>query len=79
LRTTAMYYQAKEGADFAASPQVRQTMEQVRKFSFDKGLFGNAASSPDAVGIEFDDGSVLGDKGNVKLRFTAKYMAAAGL
>lgn len=77
LRTTAMYYQPKEGADFAASPQVRETMEQVRKFSFDKGLFGNAASSPDLVGIEFDDGSLLGDKGNVKLRFTAKYMAAA--
>jgi len=79
LRTTAMYYQPKEGADFAASPQVRQTMEQVRRFSFDKGLFGNAASSPDTVGIEFNDGSVLGDKGNVRLRFTAKYMAAAGL
>lgn len=77
LQTTAMFYEAKEGADFAASPQVRETMEHVRRFSFDKGLFGAGASSPDVVGIQFNDGAVLGNKENVKLRFTDRHMRAA--
>lgn len=78
LATTAMYYTPAEAAAFAASPEVLKTMEHVRSFSFAKGLFGQNASSPDAVGIEFSDGSVLGSKDNVKLRFTDKYMRAAG-
>lgn len=74
LGTTAMYYTAGEAAAFAASPEVRETMEHVRSFSFDKGLFGVGAASPDVVGIEFDDGGTLGNKGNIKMRFTARYM-----
>ncbi len=77
LGTTAMYYTPAEGAAFAKSPEVGATMDKVRKFSFDKGLFGAGATSVDAVGIELDDGSVLGNKDNVKLRFTARYMQAA--
>lgn len=78
LATTAMYYTPKAAADFAASPDVRKTMEHVRSFSFAKGLYGQNAGSADAVGIELADGSVLGSKDNVKLRFTDKYMRAAG-
>jgi len=77
LGTTAMFYEPKKAADFAASADVRKTMEHVRSFTFSKGLFGQGAKSPDAVGIEFADGSVLGDKKNVKLRFTDKYLRAA--
>jgi NitT/TauT family transport system substrate-binding protein len=77
LHTTAMFYQPKEASDFTASSKVSETMEHVRQFSFDKGLFGAGAASPDVVGIEMDDGSVLGDKGNIKLRFTSKYMQQA--
>ena len=76
LGTTAMFYGAADGAAFAASPEVSKTMDKVRQFSFSKGLFANA-TSVDAVGIRFDDGSTLGDANNVKLRFTAKYMKAA--
>jgi NitT/TauT family transport system substrate-binding protein len=77
LATTAMYYTANDGATFAASPEVGATMEKVRQFSFTKGLFGQGATSVDGVGIELDDGTVLGNKDNVKLRFTARYMRAA--
>ncbi len=77
LKTTAMFYTAASGADFAASADVAKTMDKVRKFSFDKGLFGQGAASVDVVGIEHDDGTVLGDKAKVKLRFTSKYMRAA--
>jgi NitT/TauT family transport system substrate-binding protein len=77
LATTALYRTAAEGAAFAASPEVGATMDKVRNFSFDKGLFGPNAKSVDAVGIELSDGTVLGDKANVKMRFTARYMQAA--
>lgn len=77
LATTAMYYKAADAAAFARSAKVRETMDQVRNFSFSKGLYGAGAASADLVGIELDDGSVLGDTNNVKLRFTARYMQAA--
>jgi NitT/TauT family transport system substrate-binding protein len=77
LATTAMFYTPAEAVAFVASQQPKETMEHVRQFSFDKGLYGDMASSPDFVGMAFDDGKVLGDKGNVKLRFTAKWMKDA--
>jgi NitT/TauT family transport system substrate-binding protein len=75
LATTAMFYDAAKGAAFASSPDVGKTMEQVRQFSFSKGLFANAKSVDD-IGIALADGT-LGNKENVKLRFTAQYMQLA--
>ncbi len=76
LRTTAMFYEASEAAAFARSPQLKTTMEAVRSFSFDHGLFGDAGTV-DVVGIQFPDGDVLGDSNNVRLRFDATYMELA--
>ena len=77
LSTTRMFYDAAEAADFARSADVKKTMDNVRSFSFDHGLFGDGASSPDFVGIQFPDGSVLGSKDNVKLRFDDRFMQMA--
>lgn len=77
LKTTMMYYTAREAADFTRSEQLRKTMDYVRTFSFDHGLYGEGAPDKDLVGIAFPDGSVLGDKNNVKLRFDAAYMQMA--
>jgi len=77
LRTTAMFYAPGEASAFAEGPKVKETMDHVRKFSFDKGLYGAGAPSPDLVGIAFPDGTVLGDPGNVKLRFDSSYMKMA--
>lgn len=74
LKTTRMFYTSKEAAEFTDSKDPEKTMEYVRSFSFDHGLFGEGAKSKDAVGIEFSDKSVLGDKNNVKLRFSVDYM-----
>jgi NitT/TauT family transport system substrate-binding protein len=52
-------------------------MEYVRTFSFDNALYGENAPDKNLVGIQFDDGSIMGDKDNVKLRFPAKYMQMA--
>lgn len=77
LRTTAMYYDAGDAANFAKGDQIAETMEQVRQFSFDKGLFGEGAADPDFIGVELGNGKVLGNSGNVKLRFDATYMDLA--
>ncbi len=73
LQTTAMFYEAKEAAAFTAGGKLKETMEYVRTFSFNHGLYGDATSK-DFVGITFPDGSILGDKKNIKLRFSADYM-----
>jgi NitT/TauT family transport system substrate-binding protein len=52
-------------------------MDLVRHFSFEHGLLGDGAQSPDAVGIAFPNGEILGDPKNVKLRFSTQYMSEA--
>jgi NitT/TauT family transport system substrate-binding protein len=77
LSTTQLYYSAADAVKFATSGQLRETMDSVRKFAFEHGLLGENASSVDFVGIGFPDGSVLGNRNNVKLRFNADYMKLA--
>jgi NitT/TauT family transport system substrate-binding protein len=77
LATTAMFYKPAEAVTFTTSDQLKKTMEYVRSFSFSKGLFGQRAKSKEFVGIAFPDGTVIGDKKNVKLRFNAEFMKMA--
>lgn len=77
LKTTHMYYSAQEAAEVFKSDRVVKTMDYVRNFSFDHGLFGMGASTPDFVGIEFPAGKTLGNKDNIKLRFDPSYMEMA--
>lgn len=76
LQTTAMFYTPAEAAAFSRSEQLKKTMEYVRSFSFDHGLYGDA-DSKDFVGISFADGTAIGNKSNIKLRFDAGYMQMA--
>lgn len=77
LKTTAMFYKAADAVAFTRDEKLKKTMEYVRGFSFDKGLFGQGVTTKDYVGIEFPDGSVIGSKSNIKLRFDVKYMQMA--
>jgi len=77
LQTTALFPKAADAAKFATSPELKKTMEQVRTFTFSKGLFGKGAKSKDFVGMEFPDKGILGDAKNVKLRFDASVMQLA--
>ena len=77
LAATKSFSTAKSGVDFLAGPDLKAKMELVRQFLFDKGLFGSGAASADVIGIELADGSVLGDKANVKLRFSDTFMKQA--
>jgi NitT/TauT family transport system substrate-binding protein len=76
LGTTAMFYAPADAAAFTTGEKIKATMEYVRTFSFDHGLYGDAKSK-DYVGIEFPGGTIIGDKKNVKLRFNADYMKMA--
>ena len=77
LASTQMFYAPADAVTFTTSPDISKTMEAVRTFLFDRGLLGEGAPSADVVGIAFPDGTVLGDKGNVKMRFNSQYMSMA--
>ena len=77
LKTTYMFYDPAEAVKQVESDNVMKTMDYVRQFSFDHGLFGQGAADPDFVGIEFPNGDVLGSKSNVKFRFDSSYMNMA--
>ena len=76
LKTTFMYYTPADAVKFCKSEQLRKTMDYVRAFCFDHGLFGKNAKSKDQVGM-LVGGSVLGDKNNIKLRFDPTYLQLA--
>jgi NitT/TauT family transport system substrate-binding protein len=77
IEATKLFDKPADALAFTSSPDLPKTMDLVRNFLFAKGLLGNGAASADVIGIEMPDGTVLGDKGNVKLRFTETYMKAA--
>ncbi|TRL40844.1 putative urea ABC transporter substrate-binding protein [Rhizobium straminoryzae] len=77
MAATKLFDKPADALAFTTSPALPKTMDLVRAFLFSKGLLGSGAPSADVIGIEMPDGAVLGDKANVKFRFTANYMAAA--
>jgi NitT/TauT family transport system substrate-binding protein len=79
LKTTYLFSKPADAVKFAKDPRLKKTMDFVRRFLFEVGLFKNA-TGPDIVGIEFPDGTVIGDAKKVRLRFDTKFMemAAAG-
>lgn len=77
LDSTKMYYDPAEAYDLMTSDRHKTTWDFVRTFSFDVGLFGESAPDKDFVGIEFPDGSILGDPDNVKLRINADFTKMA--
>jgi NitT/TauT family transport system substrate-binding protein len=77
LAATESFATPASGLAFVASPYLKAKMDLVRQFLFAKGLLGSGAASADVIGIELSDGSVLGDSGNVKLRFSGAFMKMA--
>ena len=77
LKTTQMFYKAADATKVATDAKLVDTMDSVRKFSFEKGLFGAGAKTVDHVGIAFAGGKTLGNNKNIKLRFDAQYMELA--
>jgi NitT/TauT family transport system substrate-binding protein len=74
LASTRMFYHPAEAVAFTRSPALVTTMDNVRRFSDRHGLLQGGL---DVVGIEFPDGTVLGNADNVNLRFIDTYMQMA--
>ncbi len=77
LATTHLFGTPAEALAFTSSDAPVKTMDLVRHFSFDHGLLGQGADSPDVVGIQFPNGKVLGDARNPKMRFDVKFIQMA--
>jgi NitT/TauT family transport system substrate-binding protein len=77
MAATKLFEKPADAVTFTSSADLPKTMDLVRNFLFEKGLLGSGAASADVIGIEMPGGKVLGDSGNVKLRFTDTYMKAA--
>jgi len=77
LRTTAMFYQAKQAVDYTCDPEFPKKMDYVRKFCFEHGLLGENARSVDEVGIRYPNGKIQGNPKNVQLIFDTSFMQAA--
>lgn len=80
LATTYMFNTPAETLKFEDPAALKKIMDLVRTFSFEHGLLGQNATSKDVVGIEFPDGSTIGDANNIKFRFNTQFteMAAEG-
>lgn len=77
LKTTKLFATPADALAFTSGAEIKAKSELVSTFLFDKALLGKDAKSAGAIGIEFPDKSVFGDKANVKLRFDATFMQAA--
>lgn len=72
--STVVLYDRKEAADLVESQDFRTILDEITQFAFDKGLMGESAPGPDFIGMEFPDGTVVGNSNNVNLRFPSVYM-----
>jgi NitT/TauT family transport system substrate-binding protein len=77
LATTKMFNVPTDAVAFTSSPNLVKIMDLVRTFSFNHGLLGQGARSPDVVGMEFPGGKTLGNPKNLKLHFDPTYMQLA--
>jgi NitT/TauT family transport system substrate-binding protein len=76
LKTTRMFYTAKDALAFTTEAELPKIMDLVRSFCFEHNPLGEHVKSKDAIGIAMPAGS-LGSKQNVKLRFDPTYMKLA--
>ncbi len=77
LATTSFWVAPSDAVAVIRSEQIKNVMVDVAKFSFEHGLFGPNAKSPEAIGVSFPDGSIVGSTNNVKVRFTDQFMQEA--
>lgn len=77
VSTTAFYYDPAKGAEAFKGDKMARIVDDTMEFSFTHGLLGASAKDKNFIGIELADGTILGDKNNVKLRVDPTYMQMA--
>lgn len=76
LASTRMFFDAADAVAFTNSPELLTTMANVAAFSFEHGLLGSGAPTPEFIGVETPAG-VFGDPNNIQLRFDPRWMQMA--
>jgi NitT/TauT family transport system substrate-binding protein len=74
LKTTAMFYKATDAVSYMAGEEIKTNMKRVRNFCFKYKLLGDRVKSPDDLGIQYPDGTLLGSESNVLFFFDDSYM-----
>ncbi|MEL6238397.1 MAG: putative urea ABC transporter substrate-binding protein, partial [Pseudomonadota bacterium] len=77
LATTYLYADPAAAVEATSDDALIETMTRVRDFSFSQGLFGQGASSAEAIGMSFPGDKTLGDESNITLRFDPTFMQMA--
>jgi NitT/TauT family transport system substrate-binding protein len=77
VKTTRLYPDPAEAAQFVRSKDNIAINDLVRKFCFAHGMMGEGAKSVDVIGIAFPNGTVLGDPKNIKFRYDPQFMEMA--
>ena len=72
LQTTMMFYEASQAAAYMQGTQIKAAMSKVLPW-IDGKDFGDGPIDAGSIGVEFPDGSVIGNNGNVKLRFNSSF------
>jgi len=72
LKTTKFYVTQQQAKQFTESDKLKSVMKEVVEFVDSKDMMPNTKASK--IGIQFPDGTVLGDKNNVKIIFTTEFM-----
>ena len=74
-KTTAMFLTPELAVKFTGSTDNVEANTKVLDFLYKSGIIAPTSSK---FGISFPDGTVIGDKNHVMLRFDASFMEAAG-
>ena len=77
IASTRFFFDPAEAAAFAEDPALQDTMVNVAEFLFEQGILGEGAPGADFIGVEYPDGAVTGDPGNIRLRFDSRFMRMA--
>lgn len=77
LKTTGLFSTPADGRRFLEDTSFAKTMDRVRSFAFDAGMYGDASKSKDVVGMRLPDGSILGDKSKIILEFDTSHLKSA--
>lgn len=80
IDTTHFFLNPADAYAFLSAAENAKIWDNIRRFCFEQGLYGQGATSVDSIGIEVADGEVLGDKANIKMRInpSATRLAADG-
>ncbi len=77
LATTHLFVTPADALAFMSGPAMMQSMDAVRRFSFEHGILGRGGPSADVVGIQFPGGKSLGDVKNLTMRFDPRFTQQA--